>query len=224
MIILFPFESMSDELLMQLFFNAFMSAECTTVEALEDGLDWQVALTLLEFPSRSKSVCCDLSSLLSQSSSSKVRESTPNSLHFSHEEEIISGTVLNFLSRLCGWCVERFSGGDQLPEYFECWNSRLHNRRKSVCFRIEVSLLRNSPLPPKVFDDIVGWGESGIKYLIGLDVRVLSVDECCGGGVGSLLIELWPLRLLVIASLMGLVVEWMPVLSSYDFCWANEYL
>lgn len=215
---LLPLESIVDELLTQLFFT---SAECTTVDAPDDGLEWQTPLALLGFPSRSKSVCCDLSSLLSQSSSSKVLVSTPNSLHFSHDEEIISGTVLNFRSRLCGWCVERLNGGDQLPEYFECWNSRLHIRRNSVCFLIEISLLRKPPLPPNVFVDIVGccWGESGMKYFIGLDVRVV-VD----GGVGSLLIELWPLRLLVIASLMGLAAEWTPVLSSYDFCWANEYL
>lgn len=207
--------------------GAFTSVECTMVDAFDDGLVWQFFLAWREFPSKSKSVCCDLSSLVSQSSSSKFLARTPSSLHFSHDEGIISGRVLNFCSRLCGWCVERLSGGDQLPEYFVCWNSRLHIRRNSVCFRIEISLLRKPALPPKPFDDDIvgGWGEKGIKYLIGLDVRVFDVVAGCAGVGGFLLIELWPFRVWVIVSLKGLAAEWMPViLSSYDFCWANEYL
>lgn len=35
-----------------------------------------------------------------------------------------------------------------------------------------------------------GWGENGMKYLIGLDVRVFEVVAGCDGGVGFLLIEL----------------------------------
>lgn len=82
--------------------------------------------------------------------------------------------------------MARRKGGDQLPEYFECWNSRLHIRRRSVCFLIDISLLRKLPPPPKPFGVVVDGdidvvcGVKGIKYLIGLDVRVAAA-----GGVGG---------------------------------------
>jgi hypothetical protein len=50
---------------------------------------------------------------------------------------------------------------------------------------MEISLLRKLPLPPKVFVDIGGWGERGMKYFMGLAVWVVD-----GGGVGSLFMEL----------------------------------
>lgn len=170
------------------------SAGCTTVDA---ALDDEPAKLLFWFAMEclwtlKSSVCCDLSSLASPASSSKLLPSTPSSRHFSHDvDDITSGRVWNFSKRCFCKCPTRFNGGDQLPEYFVCWNSRLHIRRNSACFLIEMFSQKKPPPPPLLVQfpppavvgvgDIasVDWGESGMKYFTGLETRVVDCDCVC---------------------------------------------